>query len=272
MSPYTMIRNRSYWPYYLAALACALFLLILINVRIDGRLFAADQAIYRQLQLLRTSWLDDILITVTQLGDTLMVTVITSVVALWLLVRKSWRTAGYWVLTIISSAVINTSIKAAIVRARPGDMMYSGWSAYSFPSGHTTSNIVLYGLLCILVYPCIEKRAARIVTVCCAMGFALLIAMSRVYLGAHWFSDVLGGILVSTLILCIAGARYRAGKTHALTAGAFLIPIVATLLIVGSVHVWHGRHLSMQRYTPPALSDQAPGNTPAPATAATATP
>ncbi|MGX9938186.1 phosphatase PAP2 family protein [Advenella kashmirensis] len=267
-----MIRTRSYWPYYLAALACALFLLILINVRIDGRLFAVDQSIYRQLQLWRTSWLDDILITVTQLGDTLMVTVITGVITLWLLIRKSWRTAGYWLLTIIGSAIINTSIKAAIVRTRPGDMMYSGWSAYSFPSGHTTSNIVLYGLLCILIYPCIEKRAARILTVFCAMGFALLIAASRIYLGAHWFSDVLGGILVSTLILCVAGARYHAGRTHALTAGAFLIPIVATLLIVGSIHVWHGRHVNMQRYTPPALSDQAPGDTPPPTAAATRTP
>jgi membrane-associated phospholipid phosphatase len=260
-----MIRTRSYWPYYLAALACSLFLLILVNVRIEGRLFAADQFIYRQLQLLRTPRLDDVLITITQLGDTFMVTVITGVVALWLLVRKSWRTAGYWLLTIISAAVINTSIKAAIVRTRPGDMMYSGWSAYSFPSGHTTGNIVLYGLLCILIYPCIEKRTARILTVCCAMGFALLIAVSRIYLGAHWFSDVLGGLLVSTLILCIAGARYHAGKPHSLTAGAFLVPIVATLLIVGSIHVWHGRHISMQRYTPPAVSDQAPGDTPPPA-------
>src|SRR5690606_16715067 len=203
MSPYTLLRKRSYWPYYLAALACALFLLILINVRIDGRLFAADQAIYRQLQLLRAPWLDDILMTVTQLGDTLMVTAVTAIVAFWLVIRKSWRTAGYWVLTIISAAVINTSIKAAIVRARPGDMMYSGWSAYSFPSGHTTGNIVLYGLLCILIYPCIQKRAARIATVCGARAFALLSAVSRVYLGAHWFSDVLGGSLVGALILCI---------------------------------------------------------------------
>ncbi len=266
-----MIRTRSYWPYYLAALACALFLLILINVRVDGRLFAADQAIYRQLQQLRVPWLDNVLITVTQLGDTLMVTVITGVVTLWLLFHKSWRTAGYWLLTIISAAAINTGIKAAIVRARPGDMMYSGWSAYSFPSGHTTANIVLYGLLCILIYPCIQRRAARILTVCGAMGFALLIAASRIYLGAHWFSDVLGGMLVSTLILSVAGARYHAGKMHTLTAGAFLMPIVATLLIVGSIHVWHGRHVSMQRYTPPALSDRASGNTPPPA-AAIATP
>lgn len=247
MPPFTLTHTRSYWPYYLAALASALFLLILLNVRLEGGLFALDQSIYRQLQLLRNPWLDQILITVTQLGDTFMVTAIACIVQLWLLIRKSWRTALYWGLTIISAAVINTAIKAAVVRARPGDMMYSGWTAYSFPSGHTTTNIVLYGLLCILLYPCLGKRS-RTIVLCAAMGFALIVAFSRLYLGAHWFSDVLGGVLVSTLILCIAGARYHAGKIHRLAASAFLIPVLGTLLIVGSIHVWHDRHVSAQRY------------------------
>jgi len=258
-------RFRSHWPYYLAALACALLLLLLINVRNDGRLFAADQIIYRQLQLLRNTTLDDILMTVTQLGDTFMITVITGIIALRLLLSKCWRIAAYWLLTIISAGVINTAIKASIVRARPGDMMYAGWTAYSFPSGHTTSNIVLYGFLCILIYPCIHKRATRLLTIGAAMGFALLVAVSRLYLGAHWFSDVLGGMMVSTLVLCIAGARYRTGKTHELTAGALLIPLVSTLLIVGSFHVWQGWQLNLQRYTPPALSDQAPAHPSSPA-------
>lgn len=268
MKMYPLIRNRSYWPYYLAALACALFLLVLINVRIDGRLFTIDQAIYRQLQLLRTPSLDDILITVTQLGDTFMVTVIAAVVALRLLVSRSWRTAAYWLLTITGAGLINTAIKANIVRTRPGDMMYSGWTAYSFPSGHTTSNLVLYGLLCILIYPCIKKHTTRILTVCTAMGFALLVAASRIYLGAHWFSDVLGGMLLSTLILCIAGTRYHTGKTHKLSAGALLIPVVATLFIIGGFHVWKDRQINMQRYTPPAPSDQTPGHRLPPAASA----
>lgn len=261
-----MIRIRSYWPYYLAALACALFLLVLINVRTDGRLFAIDQTVYRQLQLLRTPWLDHILITVTQLGDTFMVTVIAGVVAFRLLVSKAWRTAAYWLLTITGAGLINTAIKATIVRTRPGDMMYSGWTAYSFPSGHTTSNLVLYGLLCILIYPCIKKHTTRILTVCAAMGFALLVAASRIYLGAHWLSDVLGGMLLSTLTLCIAGVRYHTGKKHELSAGALLIPVLSALLIIGGFHVWQNRQVNMQRYTPPALSDQAPGHILPPAT------
>ncbi|MGO1768269.1 MAG: phosphatase PAP2 family protein, partial [Advenella sp.] len=142
---------------------------------------------------------------------------------------------------------VNTTIKAAVVRARPGDMMYSGWTTYSFPSGHTTTNIVLYGLLSILLYPCLGRRG-RIIVLCGAMVFALTVAFSRVYLGAHWFSDVLGGVLISTLILCVAGARYYAGKIHNLSASGLLIPVLGTFLIVGSFHVWHDRHPSAQRY------------------------
>ncbi len=241
--------KRSYWPYYLAAVTCALFLLVLSNVRVDGALQTTDQAIYRHLQLIRTPQLDAILITITQMGDTFMVTAIASVVAFCLLLRKCWRTAIYWSLTLVSAAVLNTAIKGSIVRVRPGDMMYSGWTTYSFPSGHTTGNLVLYGLTCILLYRSL-RGWPRIATIVGAIGFALLVAFSRLYLGAHWFSDVLGGALVATGILCIAGARYHAGTIHPLSPAQILVPIVATMVIAGSWHVYHDRHIDRERYIP----------------------
>lgn len=248
-----MTKTRFNWPYYLAALACGMFLLVLINVRIDGALFAIDKSIYQHLQQWRTPKLDAMMITVTQLGDTFMVTAIACVIAFWLMIRKAWRTAIYWSLTILGAAIINTAIKGSIVRVRPGDMMYAGWTQYSFPSGHTTANIVLYGFVCILLLRRLRGWAAA-ATVCCAMGFALLVAFSRLYLGAHWFSDVLGGILVATSILCIMGARYHAGKVPPLSTGNILIPLIATLLIAGSFHIYGDRTINTERYMPRVTS------------------
>ncbi len=241
-------RYRSYWPYYLAALTSVLFLLVLSNVRVEGRLQALDQAIYLQLQQWRTAELDHILITITQLGDTFMVTTISSVVLLWLLFRKYQRAAIYWSLALIGAAIINTGIKAAIARVRPGDMMYTGWTNFSFPSGHTTSNLVLYGLVCILLFKTV-RGLPRVGMIVLLIGFALLVAFSRLYLGAHWFSDVLGGMLVATSILSIVGARYHAGKLPTIAPVQILIPVIATMLIVGTYHAYDDRHVDRDRYT-----------------------
>lgn len=240
---------RTTWPYYLAAVTCALFMIVLANVRLDGRLFALDQRFFQILQSARSPQLDTLLITITQLGDSFMVTVLSGVTALWLLVRRAWRTAFYWSVTILTAAMLNTLIKAIIVRVRPGDMMYTGFTAYSFPSGHTTTNFVLYGFLCIALYP-VLGRTARTLLVGCTGGFIMAVAFSRLYLGAHWFSDVLGGVLLGTSILCVLGSRYYARAVNSVSARHFLIPIIATLLLAGSVHTYYYRDVNLQRYTP----------------------
>lgn len=240
---------RTTWPYYLAAFTCALFLVVLLNVRLDGRVFAFDQQIFQTLQSARTPQLDTLLITITQLGDSFMVTALVIVTAIWLLVKRVWRTAIYWSVTILAAAVLNSVVKSAIVRVRPGDMMYSGFTAYSFPSGHTTANLVLYGFLCIVLYPILNKPA-RTLLVICTGGFVATVAFSRLYLGAHWFSDVLGGLLLGTSILCIMGSRYHARDMQQMRASYLLVPVIGTLLLAGSVHTVYYRDLNLQRYTP----------------------
>ena len=240
---------RATWPYYLAAVTCALFMVVLANVRLDGRLFALDQHIFQRLQSVRSPHLDALLITITQLGDSFMITLLCGVTALWLLVKRAWRAALYWTVTILTAATLNTLIKAVIVRVRPGDMMYTGFTAYSFPSGHTTTNFVLYGFLCIALFPLLG-RAARTLLVGCAGAFVMAVAFSRLYLGAHWFSDVLGSVFLGTGILCILGSRYHAGARHSVSARHFLIPVIATLLLAGSVHTYYYREINLQRYTP----------------------
>jgi undecaprenyl-diphosphatase len=117
---------------------------------------------------------------------------VTFAVLFWFAWRRTWRTAG-WLLAITGATAINTAIKLALHRARPAELFYSGASAFSFPSGHSTANTVLYGFLAFLI--AIGVRPTwRIPVVFAATFIALLIAFSRLYLGAHWFSDVTGGL------------------------------------------------------------------------------
>jgi len=131
----------------LLAGAAWLFLGILEDVVSGDPLVTADQSIYRALQDLRSPPADAVMIAITELGDTMVVIGVTAAVFLYLAWRQAWRVAAYWLAAVAGASALNTVIKLTLHRARPGDLLYSGASAFSFPSGHSTTNMALYGFL-----------------------------------------------------------------------------------------------------------------------------
>ncbi|MER9566106.1 MULTISPECIES: phosphatase PAP2 family protein [unclassified Mesorhizobium] len=131
--------------------AAWLFFGVLEDVLSGDPLVLADGAIYRALQDLRTAPGDAMMIAVTELGDTTVVIMVTVTVFVWLAWKRAWHTAIYWFVAIAGASALNTAIKVALHRARPGELLYSGWSTFSFPSGHSTINMVLYGFLAFLI-------------------------------------------------------------------------------------------------------------------------
>jgi undecaprenyl-diphosphatase len=81
---------------------------------------------------------------------------------------------------------------------------------YSFPSGHTMNSVAFYGALAIVVWS-ISGRRWGIATLIAAAVLSTLIGISRIYLGYHYFTDVLGGVLagVSWLLITLAVFRTR---------------------------------------------------------------
>ena len=224
-----------------------LFFGILEDVVSGDPLVRADTAIYQALQDLRTGPGDALMLIVTELGDTAVVLAVTTTVLLWLAWKRNWRTATYWLVAIAGASSLNTIIKVALHRARPNELFYTGWGAFSFPSGHSTVNLVLYGFLAFLIgrelRPALRLPAAFI-----ALSLALLIAFSRLYLGAHWFSDVIGGLAFGTAWLAILAFFYLRKQT--MPVGAVGLTLVAglTLGLAGSLNVYRHHGLDMQRY------------------------
>lgn len=220
----------------LLAGAAWLFLGILEDVVSGDPLVRADAAIYRALQGLRTAPGDAAMIAFTELGDTLVVIAVTAAVFLYLAWRRAWRSAAYWVAAVAGASALNTVIKLTLHRARPGELLYSGASAFSFPSGHSTTNMAMYGFLGFLIAR--EVRPALRP----AIGFAattlvLMIAMSRLYLGAHWFSDVVAGLSFGTLWLAVLMIFYTRKPSVLLGAGGLLATAVLALGIAGGSNI-----------------------------------
>jgi undecaprenyl-diphosphatase len=227
--------------------AAWLFFGILEDVVTGDPLLLADSAIFHALQDLRTAPGDAVMIAITELGDTLVVVAVTTAVLLWLLWKRAWRTAIYWLVAITGASVLNTIIKVALHRARPGELLYSGWSAFSFLSGHSTVNFVLYGFLAFLIAREI-RPAWRLVVILGAATLVFLIAFSRLYLGAHWLSDVLGGMAFGSAWLALLSLSYlkrQAGRIDSM--GLFAVGGLA-LILAGGLNVYRSHATDSDRY------------------------
>jgi undecaprenyl-diphosphatase len=127
--------------------------------------------------------------------------------------RGQRREAGLLASSMVGSEVLVGALKLHFKRARPDVPWRWGHEhSYSFPSGHSVMAVVLYGTLLYLGLRWLDHWWARVLACVFALGMALSIGYSRIYLGAHWPSDVLAGYLcgcvwLGTLVLADVGVR-----------------------------------------------------------------
>jgi membrane protein DedA with SNARE-associated domain/membrane-associated phospholipid phosphatase len=228
--------------------AAWLFIGIFEDVVSGDPLVLVDSAIFRALQDLRTAPADAVMIAITELGDTTVVIAVTAAVLLWLLARRAWRTAAYWLVAIAGASALNTVIKVALHRPRPNGTLYSGWSAFSFPSGHSTVNLVLYGFLAFLVAYYSRPRW-RLPVVFASASLISLIAFSRLYLGAHWFSDVAGGLAFGTAWLALLGFTYTRRPAERINPGGLFAVAWIALIAIGGFHGYQRHAADLGRYS-----------------------
>lgn len=96
----------------------------------------------------------------------------------------------------------NTLIKSIVQRDRPVTAELLGLQSFSFPSGHTAGSTIAYGLLAIVLVTIVPKRWRPAIAIIATL-MIVLVGVSRVYLGAHYPSDVLGGWVVGGIGLAI---------------------------------------------------------------------
>lgn len=159
------------------------------------------------------------------LGVSAMHSVAGMVLLFCVLAAWFWRErAYYWLLALVFSLpggmVLNVALKHVFQRARPvfEDPLVT-LATYSFPSGHTTAATCFYGLLASYLVIARPAWSVRLGTVAVCVAMVLLVAFSRVYLGAHYVSDVLAAMAesVAWLAVCITAIstlrRRKEGKT-----------------------------------------------------------
>ena len=164
-----------------------------------------DGQILLWIQELRTDWLTAFFTTVTHLGDAGALWILAGVA---LLIPKKTRRAGIAVLAalLVTFIVVNLILKPVIARTRPYEvieglrLLVSPAHDYSFPSGHSSSSMAA----AVAMAGALPRRMRAIGW--CAVVLAVMICISRLYIGIHYPSDVLIGAAIG--FLCgVAGAK-----------------------------------------------------------------
>lgn len=172
------------------------FLALTLAVLLDGhQLGQLDSAVERTVR----SWVDQrpalvrVAEILTWLGNPVVVTVVVVVLALLLFLRGARPAAVYLAATAAGGALLNTSVKLLVERARPATADHLVVAhGFSYPSGHAAAGIYLYGTLAVLALLLVPGRlGSRLALTACIV--APLIGVSRIVLSVHWLTDVLAG-------------------------------------------------------------------------------
>ncbi len=224
----------------------ALFGLLEDVVMGDG-IVGLDRLVYQGLQSLRHPVFDRLLVGITQLGDARTAMPVTAMALFLFLILRRWREALVFTLAMIGAAAFVSGLKRVIQRARPMDI-YDGVAEYSFPSGHAGMGIVLFGMLAFLL----AARAApawRRAIYGISIPFVLLICFSRLYLGAHWLSDVLAGVAFGLAWNSALAMVYLRQVPLEMPTRMMILVLVATFILAGSLHMARDYQRELQRYS-----------------------
>ncbi|RIJ53298.1 PAP2 family protein [Clavibacter lycopersici] len=161
---------------------------------------------------IRTPWLNDAATAYTDVAGVVIMPIIAVVTMLFLAVRRrSWTPVILVVAAGGGSLLLTIAGKNIIGRARPdlADAVPPYETSPSFPSGHTLNAVAIAGIIAYLLLLRQHRRATRVLSITVAVVFAVTIGISRVYLGHHWFTDVLAAFFLSGAWLALVITAHR---------------------------------------------------------------
>lgn len=199
----------------LAISALAFVVLALFAALGEATLLAIDEPIQRWVVDHRVAWIDGAMKVITFLGSRYAVGALVLAVAVWTYRTDKCRiTLLVLVAAFLLNPVVEFAFKELIIeRTRPALPAIGSGRGSSFPSGHVLVAVGFYAMLPVLVAQTTQRPGRQLAAAIGGSVLIVAIAASRVYIGVHWFTDVIGGILLGLVIVL---ATYGALRGHRL--------------------------------------------------------
>jgi undecaprenyl-diphosphatase len=193
-----------------AGLIASLFVLGSIAEGVRAHeVFALDTWATPFLHGIASPGLDAMMDALTDIGSSLVIIPLFVVVAAALLWTRRYGAAAFLGLASGGALILNETMKVFFERPRPKLDWARVLPDYSFPSGHTMNAVVFYIALALILWSVLGRRIGQ-VGVAMAVVLALGVGVSRIYLGYHYLTDVVGGLLAGVAWLLVVGLAFRA--------------------------------------------------------------
>jgi undecaprenyl-diphosphatase len=164
-----------------------------------------DTTVSSELAATQTGILNRVMFGITLLGNRIVIGTLLAVVTVWALRTGRCRTP---VLVMIGAFLVNPALEALLKglvgRDRPDIARVVAGTGPAFPSGHVLATVGFYGILALIVWRSTTRRALAVGVLSTSAVIIAVVGFSRIYLGVHWMSDVVGGLLVGAAFVMAA--------------------------------------------------------------------
>ena len=204
-----------------------------------------DQTLFNYFSELRSLPGDELFVRVTMLGDEFVLYAMLCVPLLWMVFIRNWRAAGAIVSTVAAAKLLLAGFSLALPAALAGG--HSG--DFRFPSGPVLMAAIAFGIIAAITARGLGRWSQAIIAASCTM-IVFLIGFSRIYLAASWLSDVVGSLLIASILIVVfsvAIATLRFGHFRPLS---LLACSILALTLATAVDVQNNFDRRVERYQP----------------------
>lgn len=194
---------KKYINLILAAVFVVIFIMLMVFIK-NGSIVNFDNSVYSVVTANTNNFLDNMFKVITFFASTkFIVGIVLVIFAFLFFVKKEKKLAFVIGGSVGFAALFNRIVKDIFRRERPTVRRLVEEKSFSFPSGHTNASVALCGILIFFIMRSKMKKSVKI-PVCIALGIVpICVAISRIYLGAHFASDVIGAAVLTSAILFV---------------------------------------------------------------------
>ncbi|MFC4502519.1 MULTISPECIES: phosphatase PAP2 family protein [Streptomyces] len=202
-----------------AAFAAVPFGLLLVLVEVHWqplrRLDAGAARRLHETALEHPAWTDTLRFLSDWVWDPFTLRAVVALLTVWLVYRRAWRLAAWAAVTAVAGGVVGLLVKTVVARVRPSlEDPVAHAPGFSFPSGHAMTATTSFAVLLLVLLP-VVPRALRVLCWCAAVVSVLGVGFTRIALGVHWFSDVVGGWLLGLAVVALTAWAFEAWRADA---------------------------------------------------------
>ena len=245
------LAGMAFWAFALLVTMLG-FVAVLENFVLGDPLVRGDVAINQLMGTLRNEPMDQLMIWVTSYADATPVTIAALTLIALLLMQRAVHLAGAVALFLGTATLFVPLLKNTLHKARPM-ALYDGAESFSFPSGHTTLSTVLFGLLAVLLARRSSARGKMLIYGGAGL-WILTVGLSRIYLSAHWPSDVLGGLLFGLMLTAAFALLVEQLDQNTYRRALLGFGVLTTYLLAGGIYGTYkaddNRARYAERFTP----------------------